>query len=103
MCQKPETPMYSEPCGRAIMWGTKVCAEHAYKKAVAPPPIKLQALDTEEEALAVSEDGTVYNADYEAVGRYDRITQSLIRFHKIYILSTPWCLIFIFEDVPLSI
>jgi len=82
MCQKPETPLYSEPCGRAIMWGTKVCAEHAYKKATPPPAIKLQALDMEEEALAVSEDGTVYNADYEAVGRYDRRTQSLIRFQE---------------------
>ena len=80
MCQKPETPLYSEACGRAVMWGSKRCAEHAYKKPVAPPAIKLQALDTEEEALVVSEDGTVYNAEYEAVGTYNRVTERLVRF-----------------------
>lgn len=80
MCQKPVTPLYSEPCGRAILWGSNRCAEHAYKKATPSPAIKLQALDFEEEPLAVSEDGTVYNAEYEAVGTYNRDTNTHIRF-----------------------
>ena len=81
MCQKPETPLYSEPCGRPIMWGSKRCAEHAYKKTVAPPAIKLEALEGDE-PLAVSEDGAVYNADYEPVGTYNRATERLIRFQE---------------------
>jgi len=79
MCQKPETPLYSEPCGRAILWGSNRCAEHAYKKAAPAPAIKLQALEAEE-PLAVSEDGTVYNAEYEAVGTYKRDTERLTLF-----------------------
>lgn len=80
MCQKPETPHYSEPCGRAIMWGSSRCAEHAYQKEAPLPAMKLTALDTEEEPLAVSEDSTVYNADYEPVGTYNRTTARLVRF-----------------------
>lgn len=77
MCQKPETPLYSEPCGRANLWGSQRCAEHAYQKAVTLPVIKLKALEADE-ALAVSEDGTVYNADYEAIGTYHN--ERLVRF-----------------------
>ena len=82
MCEKPETPLYSEECGRAILWGSHRCAEHAYEKASALPRIKLQALEGEE-PLATSEDGTAYNAEYEAVGTYNRETETLVRFQVL--------------------
>ena len=82
VCQTPETPLYIRPCARPVMWPTKRCAEHAYSITCAHRALpKLQALEPVEGArYFVSEDDTVYNAEYSAVGRYVRESKRLVLF-----------------------
>ena len=82
LCLKPEAPKFYQPCGQAILWGDgRRCAEHAYSTKLTYSLPKLRRLKDQEEPYFVSEDDTVYNAEYEVVGRYN--SGRLIRFRII--------------------
>ena len=86
LCVKPDAPHFCQPCNQAVLWsaGCRRCAEHAYATPVPYPgipvltPLEKGGLD---EALYTSEDGTVYNAEFVAVGAYDHDTKDLYLFH----------------------
>lgn len=87
VCQKPETPLFCQPCGRPILWssglpaGSERCAEHAYRprQGYSLPVVHLLNTGTEERYF-LGEDDTVYTVDYEPVGTYDRDTKALRLF-----------------------
>jgi len=87
VCQRPDAPLFCQPCGRPILWssglpaGSERCAEHAYapKITYSLPVVRPLKTDTEEKYF-VGEDGTVYTITYEPVGTYDRDTEKLTLF-----------------------
>lgn len=79
LCLKPDMPKFCQPCRQPILWGSgQRCAEHAYSSRQPSLP-RLQPLQG---GYFVSEDDTVYNIEYEVVGRYNRDTGRLLRFDK---------------------
>jgi len=83
ICAKPETPLFLQPCGHPIVWGSAVkrCMQHlSYKPPIFPHSlVTLKRLEytVDETALYVSEDSTVYRADSTAVGNYSDGTLTL--------------------------
>jgi hypothetical protein len=83
LCLKPSAPKFYQPCGQAILWGDgRRCAEHAYSIKTTYSLPKLWRLKDQEEPYFVSEDDTVYNTEYEAVGRYNR-NSGLLTIFKV--------------------
>jgi hypothetical protein len=81
LCLKPSAPKFYQSCGQAILWGGgRRCAEHAYSTKTTYSLPKLWRLKDQEEPYFVSEDDTVYNAEYEAVGHYNRKNSRLTIF-----------------------
>jgi len=82
LCLRPDTPKFYQPCGKAILWGGGLrCAEHAYSSKCAAQTLpKLRRLKGQKEPYFVSEDDTVYNAEYSPVGRYNRSNGRLLLF-----------------------
>ena len=87
ICQRPDTPLFLTACGQAVLWNaTSVCRcpEHLYAAGPTQPtgstlPV-LKRLEYEEEPLWVAEDGTCYDAAYEAKGRYVPDSGKLLLF-----------------------
>lgn len=95
VCQRPETPLFLQPCGQPVVWCASTaavprCAQHLYSKPPGPEvrslpllvPIEMGGVDTEEfgEQLYRSEDGTVYTKEFVCVGRYHFPTKRLFLF-----------------------
>jgi len=83
ICQKPATPLFYQACGQPVLWsaaGTRRCVDHAYRAAAAPPSFLPVLTPLEDMPLFVSEDDTVYDTSYTAVGTYDRRTKHVCIF-----------------------
>ena len=85
LCQKPAAPLFCQPCGQPVLWSadTSRCAEHAYSKVGRASLPVLRPIEGEEEPLFVSEDDTVYNIYYEALGTYNRGAERLTLFRVL--------------------
>jgi hypothetical protein len=94
ICQRPEAPLFLQPCCAPVLWsaatpGHRRCPQHLYSKPLTAAvlrslpvlfPLEAEALDPEEVPLFRSEDGTVYDKDFQVRGRYDFPTKSLRLF-----------------------
>jgi len=89
ICQRPDTPLFLTACGQAVLWnatGVCRCPEHLYAQPPKPTahvlPV-LKQLDYEEEPLWVADDGTCYDASYEAKGYYHTASAKLVLFELL--------------------
>lgn len=89
ICQRPDTPLFLSACCQAVLWNaTSVCRcpEHLYAGPTQPTgstlPV-LKRLEYEEEPLWVAEDGTCYDAEYEAKGYYNSKSGKLLLFEVL--------------------
>jgi hypothetical protein len=96
MCQRPDAPLFLQPCRQPVVWtaatmpNKKVhrCAEHLYSKSEKIPgnlPILMPlevATDSEGTVtpLFVSNEGTVYDKEYNPRGQYDKERRTLVLF-----------------------
>jgi len=95
LCQRPDAPLFIQACGQPVVWSAAApscsrCAEHLYSK---PSKLKvylhtLKPLDTShiddvvpaDKRLFYDKDGTVYNIENAAVGRYSSEKKRLTLF-----------------------
>ena len=90
LCQKAGAPHLCQPCGQPVLWSAAMshrCAEHAYSPVKSYGnlpvlrPLEIGGEDVQE-PLYVSDDNTVYNAEYTAVGAYNRDTGHVFLFEE---------------------
>lgn len=74
-CQRPDAPLYIQKCAQPVFWGgsegtSKRCPQHLYSKPQRLPALHcVESARSSEETLYISEDGTLYNAEYQERGR----------------------------------
>lgn len=88
LCQRPETPLFLQPCGQPIVWSAAPhvcrCTEHLYSKQVPIgyarrlSPIEATALEEEDGLLVMSDDGTVYDVENRVRGKYNFTDKTLL-------------------------
>lgn len=89
LCIKPDAHKFCQPCNQPVLWSLNAprCAEHAYVEINAtysnlPALVPLEK-GVHDELLYVSEDDTVYNTEYVAVGSYQRESKKLFLFEVV--------------------
>ena len=73
-CQRPDAPLYIQACAQPVFWGgseatSKRCPQHLYSKPQSLPALaRLHPFNSSEESFYISEDGTLYDTEYQARG-----------------------------------